>query len=541
MNFLAFFVNSIKYCNTGKGNDRDAEVCYLETCFVSVDVVKANGNFEEAVEDNTLSIFGCGDCPSNLIPCRTCKADSSRCNGRDFFDGAHYCWNTSNQIDICDLAIYTDICYYVVDKEHTVVHQGCATFREADNDWLTKYVAYVRCRDYLCDSKKLYEETPFCLKRVKGGDEEKRWRRKGEDEEVTQCSTQECYIYKHKDGKYEQGCGKCNSNNKIPCRTCYTKMCNNEKFFDEGFFCWKKDNIVEECNSDKRVCYYASDNKVIDQGCGNSSDIEPFAICSEKFCNDKELLDKSLFCLNKNSIKSLKQCHKECYVQRHSNGTLEQGCGFWTCNVNNEGDCYTCKEKYCNEEKHVNKHCWKNDGTTCKVPFGESCFEQRNETNRVNKGCGDCTSKERCITCNNHLCNNGKNVHYYCKSEDGYKICRSSDCSISLKEGNQKGYNYKCGNCTENIKQKCVDCNNRPLCNNKELIENSLFCWKKTENTTKISENRICESKCFVERNKYGQVIQNCGGICSSESKEDCIYCNKTYCNKESLVPKHCW
>uniref|UniRef100_A0A1I8BU93 Galectin domain-containing protein n=1 Tax=Meloidogyne hapla TaxID=6305 RepID=A0A1I8BU93_MELHA len=529
-------VISVNVCNKGKGLEKNLDICDLENCFVSVDVIKHNVRESNKFGNKYPYLFGCGDCPPDVIPCRMCKATDYTCNDSEYFKYAHYCWNTSNVIDVCDLNIYTSLCYYVVDMDHTVVHQGCGAYHSVRNPWQTKYVATVSCEEYICDSKKVYEETPFCLKRVKG--EEKRWRRKGEDEEVTQCSTQECYIYKHKDGKFEQGCGKCNSNNKIPCRTCYTKMCNNEKFFDEGFFCWKKDEIFEECN-DKRVCYYASslDNKVIDQGCGDSSNIEPFAICSEKFCNTKELLDKSLFCLNDGSIKLLKQCHTECFVQRHSNGTLQQGCGFWTCKVDNEGDCYTCKEKYCNEEKHVNQHCLENDGKTCKVPFGHNCFEQRTETN---EGCGDCTLKERCFTCNNHLCNNGKNVLYYCKSEHGEQICYKPDCYISLKEGNQKGYNYNCGNCTENIKQKCVDCNNRPLCNNKELIENSLFCWKKTENRAKISGNRICKSKCFVERNKYGQVIQNCGGICS-ESKEDCIYCNKTYCNEESLVPKHCW
>ncbi|KAL7075411.1 hypothetical protein ACQ4LE_005207, partial [Meloidogyne hapla] len=438
--------------------------CSLEHCFVSVDTVKDNITYANIFRRSDVFLFGCGDCPSNKIPCRMCKADPSTCNNEGFFLNAHYCWNTSNLIDVCDFNVYTSLCYHVVDKEHKVIHQGCGAYHSQRNPWQTKYVATVSCDEYLCDSKKLYEETPFCLKRVKAGDEEKRWRRKGEDEEVKQCSVQECYIYKHKDGKYEQGCGKCNSNNKIPCRTCYTKMCNNEKFFDEGFFCWKKDEIVEEC-SGKKVCYYASDNKVIDQGCGDSSNIEPFAICYEKFCNTKELLDKSLFCLNKDSIKSLKQCHTECFVHRHSNGTLEQGCDNCTGKVDNEGDCYTCKEKYCNEEKQVNQHCLKNDGTTCKVPFGESCFEQRTETNEVNKGCGDCTSKERCITCNNHLCNKETKILYYCKSdEDREEICYESNCSISLKEGNKKGYNYKCGNCTENIKQKCVDCNNRPLC-----------------------------------------------------------------------------
>uniref|UniRef100_A0A1I8BTI9 Galectin n=1 Tax=Meloidogyne hapla TaxID=6305 RepID=A0A1I8BTI9_MELHA len=109
----------VPHCNVGKGNDRDSEECYLENCFIAADLVKANGSLGDAVIDNTLSTFGCGDCPTDKIPCRTCKVKAGTCNDVRFLNSAHYCWNISNQIEICDLAIYTDICYYVVDKEHT--------------------------------------------------------------------------------------------------------------------------------------------------------------------------------------------------------------------------------------------------------------------------------------------------------------------------------------------------------------------------------------------------------------------------------------
>ncbi|KAL7080002.1 hypothetical protein ACQ4LE_000826, partial [Meloidogyne hapla] len=210
----------------------------------------------------------------------------------------------------------------------------------------------------------------------------------------------------------KQGCGKCSSSNKIPCRICNTtKFCNSEKFFKQVNFCWVKEEVIE-CEINERNCYYAlnKENEVI-QGCGKGLENLLNVNCEGNLCNTKELFDKTLFCLKKGK-KDLNICNQKCYVWRHENGNLEQGCG--ECSKNST-ECQTCNnQKFCNLENKVNKHCYKNEGENCKISFYDNCFMARNETNGVNKGCGECNNLKFCKKCNGNLCNDGKDLPFYC-------------------------------------------------------------------------------------------------------------------------------
>uniref|UniRef100_A0A1I8B000 Uncharacterized protein n=1 Tax=Meloidogyne hapla TaxID=6305 RepID=A0A1I8B000_MELHA len=89
----------------------------------------------------------------------------------------------------------------------------------------------------------------------------------------------------------------------------------------------------------------------------------------------------------------------------------------------------------------------------------------------------------------------------------------------------------------------CVDCNKSPLCNNKTFFESKLFCLEKSNKTNKIIKgNRICESECFVYRDKLGIVNQGCGNCSLFSGYIDCKNCKENnYCNNERIISKQCW
>ena len=82
---------------------------------------------------------------------------------------------------------------------------------------------------------------------------------------INKCD-QECFVYRHEDGKcmgnyfyknskiilVEQGCGKCPSNTAKVCKTCKTKYCNEEKIVPE--LCWE--NNGKTCTKEyKAKCF----------------------------------------------------------------------------------------------------------------------------------------------------------------------------------------------------------------------------------------------------------------------------------------------
>jgi len=67
----------------------------------------------------------------------------------------------------------------------------------------------------------------------------------------------------------------------------------------------------------------------VEQGCGDSpkkmENVLKYAHCDKTICNTKEFFVKNLFCLNKgkeekNHLNGIKQCNKECFVFRDSDG-----------------------------------------------------------------------------------------------------------------------------------------------------------------------------------------------------------------------------
>uniref|UniRef100_A0A914KGG7 Uncharacterized protein n=1 Tax=Meloidogyne incognita TaxID=6306 RepID=A0A914KGG7_MELIC len=141
--------------------------------------------------------------------------------------------------------------------------------------------------------------------------------------------------------------------------------------------------------------------------------------------------------------KDIEQCDKECVISREYRGKCCGGCK----GVDSK-DCYACKEDYCNEEKHVYKHCL--DGIydysysgkypkTCKNKYEDYCYAEIIENNKVKKGCGKC-SKTTCITCNNgHRCTDKLDFRTFCMTKNGNKKCKEDWCYIAPLDEREKG------------------------------------------------------------------------------------------------------
>nr|CAD2174519.1 unnamed protein product [Meloidogyne enterolobii] len=205
------------------------------------------------------------------------------------------------------------------------------------------------------------------------------------------------------------------------------------------------------------------------------------------------------------------------------------GCG--NCSIS-DLNCAQCNDgALCNTEMFFKKvlYCWRKDSDdekplSLKKECKSECFTLRDFNGEENRGCGKCNSTS-CRECQENRCNNWTDT-YYCKSVEGIKECKKSDCYI-LKFSNNKGNNpnefyYDCGKCpvnnelfknTSNVtlskrfvgtnlsEIQCAECNNGPLCNNEKFLEKQLFCLEKSENQTKIIKGtRICKDKCFVSR-----------------------------------------
>ncbi|KAL7079623.1 hypothetical protein ACQ4LE_001724 [Meloidogyne hapla] len=297
-----------KHCLTNNGSTCSAEL--NETCFA------------ERTETNELK-KGCGNCTA-LETCKTCT--EHRCNEGNNFP--YYCLKSNGKsLKECP----DPDCY--IDKDYD---SGCGTCDE--NNVAT---SCVDCNDFKCNSRKKLEEHIFCYEREENG-QEKEGRRP--------CLEKTCFISVGilKGGSEEaalksftrQGCGKCPSTS-IPCQTCNTTLCNTETFFKECHYCWANESTTVSCKTSEygKSCYYALINdSIVEQGCGNKTSWTEYNVraakCqNEHLCNTKKLFEDSLFCLNKGkdqmvvSKKSLKQCDEECFILRHSDGKLEQGCG----------------------------------------------------------------------------------------------------------------------------------------------------------------------------------------------------------------------
>uniref|UniRef100_A0A1I8B449 Uncharacterized protein n=1 Tax=Meloidogyne hapla TaxID=6305 RepID=A0A1I8B449_MELHA len=553
-----------KHCLTNNGSTCSAEL--NETCFAERTETNECGSEEAALKSFTRQ--GCGKCPSTSIPCQTCN--TTLCNTETFFKECHYCWANESTTVSCKTS------------EYGKIEQGCGN----KTSWTEYNVRAAKCQnEHLCNTKKLFEDSLFCLN-------------KGKDQMVVskkslkQCD-EECFILRHSDGKW---CGNCTS---PTCDTCTDHRCNEGNNFP--YYCFGSDGKSQlECpNPD---CYIDK----VEQGCGNKTSWTEYNVraakCQNKhLCNTQNLFNDSLFCLNKgkdelNETKSsVIQCDNECVTRRHSDGKLEQGCGNCT-----DTDCKSCKHNFCNNKTIGVKHCWNNNGSTCSTGYYENCFTMRTETN---EWCGNCTSPT-CDTCTDHRCNDGVNFTYYCLKSDGKSLleCPTADCYID------KEFNTGCGICDDNkINKSCVDCNdfkcnsrkkleeqifcyereengketeggrpcvektcfisvdilkvdqgcgevpqkfndtpyatcNKPLCNTKELFNNTLFCLTKGKEELEVKKAiKQCDKKCFVHRHSDGKLEQGCDKCPENVTSTDCNTCEEKYCNVEKNVNIHCW
>ncbi|KAF7637581.1 Galectin domain-containing protein, partial [Meloidogyne graminicola] len=259
-----------------------------------------------------------------------------------------------------------------------------------------------------------------------------------------------CSTERSKTNKVLYGCGKCPSK---ACKECKGNLCNDGHKFP--YFCLDSDGkTVKECS--KSECYIDEGSNA---GCfGEHNKNIPYVSCNTPLCNTKELLKKTLFCLEKDkraTIPNKIACKNVCSVSRDEDGELTQGC--WNCDPNDakKQSCKSCKTNYCNVEELVDYKCFESDGKACFTPRNANCFVARPKDNddKYISGCGSCISKpEECFECNGNKCNDvnfAKSKLFTCLSYYGET---TRYCAKNINEC----YYYKigavdsgCGKCPE--------------------------------------------------------------------------------------------
>uniref|UniRef100_A0A1I8B345 RING-type domain-containing protein n=1 Tax=Meloidogyne hapla TaxID=6305 RepID=A0A1I8B345_MELHA len=415
-------------CNTNKCNKLRICLTYSDTCETFEDCyVKAKPYlFESAILEE-----GCGNCDPKDKLCYNCKDD--KCNTRDYIRKKMLsCVTLIPKLRGLTGDCLTNQCYYKHGDD-----ASCGKCKGKEKCY--------QCETNACNTVDAFNKAFYCYEREEGG-----------DERIRNCAKGTCYISVDiiKAGgdeatglkKYtKQGCGSCPSTS-VPCRKCNTQECNTEKFFKEKHYCWGNDGKIEACDQEhKRFCYYALINdKKVDQGCGDKKEwteknVQPAKCQNKHLCNTKELFENSLFCNEKKSYDKeisktpydFKQCEvKQCYNLRENDGNYRLSCGKCSHKF-----CTNCNTNFCNVEEMGYKQCYMTNTNTnnCFAKLDEPCFTERTE-NGVNKGCGNCTSKT-CISCNKHMCNDGKYLPYYCLDYDGKSTieCKKSDCYINKR------------------------------------------------------------------------------------------------------------
>uniref|UniRef100_A0A1I8BTS5 Galectin domain-containing protein n=1 Tax=Meloidogyne hapla TaxID=6305 RepID=A0A1I8BTS5_MELHA len=504
-----------KFCWDDNSSDKKCRTSFDDYCFAER---KQNNKFEYSVNK------GCGNC--STLACKSCK--ENLCNdGKNIPN--NFCLNSDGKSAI-DCDDYE--CYINLDGQ-----TGCGN---CDKNKINE--PCVDCKGLNCNTKDIIKDAIFCNVK-EGNGNEKKGNRKCLDEKLCFISVD---LNKVKDEvqdfkKYtKQGCGKCSSSNKIPCRICNTtKFCNSEKFFKQVNFCWVKEGKVIECEINERNCYYAlnKENEVI-QGCGKGLENLLNVNCEGNLCNTKELFDKTLFCLKKGK-KDLNICNQKCYVWRHENGNLEQGCG--ECSKNST-ECQTCNnQKFCNLENKVNKHCYKHCYIAkIEVENGEDLIEQ------FHYDCGKCPSN---ILLNLTPFIQTKNIQIKNKlmkinmSNIQCAHCnKSSACNADPFFESQLFF-QGCGKCTEQQNlTKCINCST-PLCNTNEILPSPIKCFHQNTNFQQKT-NKTCHhiyDSCYIARDIFwrdsnGIYESNCGK-CPEEIQTNCAQCNNTpLCNTEKLL-----
>ncbi|KAF7633063.1 hypothetical protein Mgra_00007557 [Meloidogyne graminicola] len=412
-------------------------------------------------------------------------------------------------------------------------NKGCfVSFKDNDNfqkgcGECNDNIACKTCHKMLCNSNDFVNKFYFC------------YNNDGNWEECNE-NVKNCYYSIDKNGKEQKGCGECN-NNKMPCKKCYKNLCNNEDFIKKFNFCYNNGGNWKQCK--ENVCYYAkgldslqsclpSGTVKAQQGCGYCpNSIVPCKKCNKNLCNNDEFFESFHFCYGNND--KWKECNDEkvCYYAKGEDNKVYRGCGK---KPKENVQFVSCNQNLCNTKELFDKAMFcleRKTSETKTIKMINECIKQC-----VNKGCGNCPSLS-CKTCSEHLCNDGKNLKYYCNdfNEGKQKECETPECYVykEIKDNKLSKIGGSCGKCLSN-NIPCRTCNTL-LCNNEEYFNKVYYCWTK--------ENIVIE--CNIEKQKnicYYAVIndktieQGCGDKTDwEENNVLAVKCKENICNIKKL------
>uniref|UniRef100_A0A1I8B9E3 Galectin domain-containing protein n=1 Tax=Meloidogyne hapla TaxID=6305 RepID=A0A1I8B9E3_MELHA len=164
------------------------------------------------------------------------------------------------------------------------------------------------------------------------------------------------------------------------------------------------------------------------------------------------------------------------------------------------------------------------------------------------QGCGECPVPSiPCRSCSTRKCNHDSffiAVNYCWENEEVAKACKGkSECYYAVIDDNivEQGCNEGINWNETNV--QIIKCS-MPICNTKDLYDNTLFCLNKGKDDleTKKARDKCYDEICFVHRHwDDGKLEQGCGKCPENVHETDCITCKTKFCNEESKVKKFCW
>uniref|UniRef100_A0A1I8B8D8 Uncharacterized protein n=1 Tax=Meloidogyne hapla TaxID=6305 RepID=A0A1I8B8D8_MELHA len=520
-------------------------------------------------------VQGCGECPSNKIPCRTCT--KTACNKFKLInEDTTFCWE-KEVIRACDI----NACHYAVINE-SIVLQGCG--EKCPDNKESEFCKYCTTRN--CNEEKLISkycftnngkietkgDIPCFMERTKTNEVNKGFGQcpsssltcKTCNKNLCNDGTDLPYSYCLKfDGKRaigcdkldysKAGCGTCDENNiEKSCFDCKGLNCNEKSKLEKAVFCYEREENGNEkegsrpCNS--KICFISVDinkgsgssketilKKYTKQGCGTCSSTKiPCRTCNKDLCNTEKYFQEVKFCWIKEYAVEcdLNKWNGFCYYTLKKD-KVEQGCGngskieFDVLNVK-------CDQQLCNTKELFDKTLFclnkgKDEKTNKAIICKENCKVERNYEGKVEQKCGNCpnnTNSTDCNSCKGRFCNEEKLVYKHCLKNNG-EICKTpfdSPCFMARIEGNE--VSQGCGNCNKSTKSTCKECVTH-RCNNPE---NVYFC------KSKEGVKECTDSYCYIANNLDGSKDFNCGK-CPEEIQTNCAQCNNNpLCNTEELL-----
>nr|CAD2204239.1 unnamed protein product [Meloidogyne enterolobii] len=190
--------------------------------------------------------------------------------------------------------------------KYILVEQGCG-----NKTWNVSNVRAAKCQNlHLCNTKKLFDESLFCLN--KGKDELNETK-----SSFIQCEN-ECFTRRYLDGKLEQGCGNCTD---VDCKSCKINFCNTKDIVAKH--CWTNNGSTcsagyyENCFTER-----TETNEYLNAGCGTcgGNKIKKSCVdCSDFKCNSRNKLKENIFCYereyNGKEIEGSRPCvQNSCFI-----------------------------------------------------------------------------------------------------------------------------------------------------------------------------------------------------------------------------------